>query len=479
MNRKRKEEFLKYIQTAITQTEFRLRGNIVDNKGNLFPKRNAFVIFRKYIKDFVEKGIEPRWVVMPGLRGVGKTTLMAQLFFLNFAQKNVYKFYLSVDEIVRRFSASLWDVIEVYEEVLGKRIEQLDHKLILFFDEVQYDSQWDSAIKSLYDRSKNVFVLCTGSSSILLKKQISSDSARRAYFEELYPMSFTEYVKLRYNKYPEKSLASKIKEAILESNNADEVFRKLTILKNFVSRYWLKVDALEIQQFLKFGTLPFSLVIKEEAVILNQLEQILQKIIYTDIPQLTNFDKETLNKIYALVYMISDSFEVSLTNLSSVLEISKDTLSLVLSALENADFLYKVAPYGSHYKQVRKPYKYLFATPAFRYLLLSSKESISVFDNFKGKLLEDVVGLYLRRILQGYRNISLTYDSSKEGADFIIKKDGKKIIIEVGFGYKGIKQVEYTLKRIKGDYGLVISESDKLEIKENIVKLPLYYFLLM
>lgn len=479
MDKTRKEEFFKYIRTAISQTEFRLRGNIVDKGGNPFPQRNAFVVFRKYINDFFEKDSEPRWIVMPGLRGVGKTTLVGQLFLTTLVQRNIYKFYLSIDEVVRRFNASLWDVIEAYEIILGKRIEQLDRKIFFFFDEIQYDPKWDAAIKTFYDRSKNVFVLCTGSSAMLLRKQITSDSARRAYFEELYPVNFTEYIKLKQGKYPEKNLALAIKKAILDSDDIASAFQQLRSLDVSVKNYWLGLDILEIDQFLKFGTMPFSLVIREEAVILNQLEQMLQKIIYTDIPQITNFDKGTLNKIYALVYMLSDSFEVSLTKLSSILEISKDTLSLILSVLENAGFLQRIAPYGSHFKQVRKPYKYLFTTPAFRYLLLSSKESTAAFDNFKGKLLEDTVGLYLRRVIRGYGDISLTYDSAQAGADFIIRKGNRKIIVEVGYGNKGIQQVDFTLKRVKGNYGLVISTIDRLEVRENIIKLPLNYILLM
>jgi predicted AAA+ superfamily ATPase len=479
MDKKRKEEFLNYIHRAIAQTNFRLHGYVVDREGNFYPKRSAFVIFKKYIEDYLKGDTEPRWIVMPGLRGVGKTTLLSQLFIDVLTSSNIYKFYLSVDEIVRRFNASLWDVIEAYEIILGKRLEQIEKKMFLFFDEIQYDPKWDSALKTFYDRTKNVFILCTGSSATLLRKQISSDSARRAYFEELYPMSFTEYVNLKFKKDPVKDLGEKIKKIILDGDNSEEIFRNLKMIENEVKEYWFGLDILGINQFLKFGSMPFSLVIKEEAVILNQLEQIFQKIVYNDISQITDFDNETLNKIYGLIYMLSDSFEVSLTNLSRVLGVSKDTLSVILKTLENAGFLYRIAPYGSHYKQVRKPYKYLFATPAFRYLLLTERESISSFENFKGKLLEDVVGLYLRRITRGLSDFSLTYDSSQSGADFILKIKEKKIVIEVGYGEKGLKQVVFTLNRVKGTYGLVISENDTLKVEKNVIFLPINYFLLI
>ena len=54
----------------------------------------------------------------------------------------------------------------------------------------------------------------------------------------------------------------------------------------------------------------------------------------------------------------------------------------------------------------------------------------------------------------------------------------RKIVIEIGFGDKGIKQVERSLGKSKGIYGLVISKSE-LSLHNNIVKVPLDYFLLM
>ncbi len=480
MDIKMKEEFLNYIRTAIAQTNFRLRGYVVNSNGIFYPQRSAYFTFKSFIDDYINGNTEPRWIVMPGLRGVGKTTLLAQLFLNVLHSPNIYKFYLSIDEVMKRFNASLWDVMEAYEYLLGIRLEQIDRKMFLFFDEVQYDPGWDSALKTFYDRTKNIFILCTGSSAMLLRKQISSDSARRAHFEELYPLSFSEYLKLKFkDKYSVENPGSDIRNAIFNANNSKDVFESLKSIEADVKKYWMNLDILEVNQFLKFGTIPFSLAIREEAVILNQLDHILQKIIYNDIPMISNFDKETLNKIYRLIYMLSDSSEISLTNLSRFLEISKDTVSLILKTLENAGLLYRIAPYGSHYKQVRKPFKYLFATPSFRYLLLCERESISSFDNFKGKLLEDVVGLYLRRILKNRSDFSLTYDSSQQGADFILKIKGKKIVVEVGYGEKRFKQVEFTLKRIKGDYGLLLSESQACEVGENMLNVPIHYFLLI
>lgn len=474
-----KKEFVRFLNANLSQQDLRIRGNILDENGNPYPKRSAFVLFKKYIQDFLKENVEPRWIVLSGLRGVGKTTLLSQLFYDVIPEKEVIKIYLSVDEPVKRFGASLWDIVDGYEIILGKRLEEMKEKIFLFFDEVQYDKNWDSAIKSFYDRNKNIFIFCTGSSSLLLKSQTNVDVARRAYFEELYPMDFKEYIMLKLKKYPSKGLSEKIKNIILKANSAREMYTEFLKIEKMIKEYWFGIDDFEINRYFKYGTLPFSLKIKEEGVILNHLNFALQRIIYTDIPEMINFDRGTLNKIYALVYLLSESFEISLTKLATILEISKDTLSDILISLENSGLIQRIPPYGSHYKQVRKPYRYLFLSPAFRFLLLSGKESIANFENFKGKLLEDVIGMYLRKMIQKYLDASINYDSTKGGANFILRINNKKIVIEVGYGKKEIKQVEYTIQKINGNYGILISTEEEISFKNNIIKVPLKYFLLI
>lgn len=61
---------------------------------------------------------------------------------------------------------------------------------------------------------------------------------------------------------------------------------------------------------------------------------------------------------------------------------------------------------------------------------------------------------------------------------FILNLPEKKVAIEVGYGSKGVGQVQSTLEKIKGNYGLVICSSE-LAKEDNVVKVPLEFFLLM
>jgi len=100
-------------------------------------------------------------------------------------------------------------------------------------------------------------------------------------------------------------------------------------------------------------------------------------------------------------------------------------------------------------------------------------------ENSQGKLLEDLVGMYLSRFLYKKINASLTYDSSQGGADFIVGFGNQKIIVEVGAGKKGYGQISKTAQKVSAKYSLVVCNSDLEYSKEySAVRLPLKYFLL-
>ncbi len=473
------KELQEYIQTQITQAPKRLKGMDSDMQGKPLFKRSVFLVLQKYVNDFLKKGTEPRIIVMPGLRGTGKTTLLAQLF-LSLTNENIAKFYLSTDEAVKRFDVNLWDVIENYEALIGRHIEETDDPLILFLDEIHYDKKWALFLKSMYDKSKKVMIFCTGSAALLLREQINADVARRIHFVDIYPVCFSEYMLLKYDKFPVKWIGKTIREAVLYSENAKDVYEKLKKENDKARDYWLNIDAFEIRKYITLGTFPFTLKSENEVLAINFVSQIINKVIYTDILQFYKFENETLNRIDKILYLISETLGVSVAKLSETLEMKPDTLRLILKSLESSGLILRVAPYGAHFRQVKKPSKYLFATPSLRFSYLSTRESIGIFENYQGSLFEDIVGMYLARILPQFSDFSLTYDTSKGGADFIATTGKRKIVIEVGAGEKGYKQIIATSQKIKPKYSIIISNNE-LEYSEkyNAVKIPLKYFLLM
>lgn len=484
------EQINQYIQNQLSRAPSLLRGLTHDETGNEYITRNIFIRAQKHINDFLGGKKEVRIVCIPGLRGVGKTTLLAQLFAKLYPKYQGEMLYISVDQIVNILRSDLYTALEEYQKIIGTSFEKLDKDIFLLIDEVHFDKNWPSVLKSVYDKSKRVFVICTGSSAISL--QSTTDIARRIIFEKLYPMNFEEYILLKTKtlsskgkgvttKYPIKGLKEKIKSALFYSDNAESCYQTLGTLQKDVTAYWRDVDSMEISKYLKFDTMPFALRIDDENKSQALMNELIDRVIEKDLLELDKFSSETIEKIKNILLMIASSQEVSITSLAKNLtDISQNTLIDIFAALEKAEMIIRVHPYGSVFKKVRKPSKYYFMTPAIRYTLLSIVEGAAAFERHKGKYLEDVAALYLYREFGRQLISPIYYDSARGGADFIWHVGEKKIVMEVGFGDKEAEQAEASLEKIQGSYGLVVSKG-KLELlhDKNIVKVPLQYFLLI
>jgi len=477
-----------YLQNQLSRAPSLLKTYTQDEQGNKYLTRNMFIQVEKLINDFISGEKEVRMVSIPGLRGVGKTTLLAQLFLEFYPRHSKDMLYISVDQVINELGADLYSVFEEYQKILSVPFEKLDHNLFIFIDEIHFDKKWTAVLKSIYDRSKRIFVVCTGSSALSL--QSTTDLARRVVFEKLCPMNFTEYMllKTKYEsikdetvgiKYPAKGLKDAIKNALFYSANADGCFSRLTELKAQINKYWFGIDSLEIDKYLRFGTMPYALTIKDEQRIHTLTNQQIDRVVERDLPGLGKFDTATLAAVKNIPLLVAGSSEVSVTNLSRTLKgISSVTLINVLETLEKAEILIRVYPYGSTYKKVRKPSKYHFMTPAVRHTLLTVVEGESAFTNHKGWYLEDIVALTLYREFSQKLASPTFYDSARGGADFILVFPDRKIPLEIGYGRKEIYQAAATLEKIQGNYGLVICNSDLVK-EGRIIKIPLQYFLLI
>ena len=475
MNSERREKLYQFVQDQISQGVFRTRAYVYNDRGEHNPQRSMFLLMQKYIHTFLEGDAAVRWLVMPGLRGAGKTTLLAQLYN-NANVPAERKLFLSVDQVTQTFGASLQEIIQIYEEIVGGSFEQLKEPVLLFLDEVQYDKNWAGFLKTIYDRTRKVFIVATGSSALMIN--VNADVARRAVSETLYPMSFTEFIKIKFNQYEEAGFGAELRKTLLDSKSAEEVYGRLLSCKVRVHKYWQSIGKQEISHYINYGTLPYMVALKNEALVYDQIKKSLDRVVSVDIPQIGRFRPEVASKFQMLLYAIADSEQVSFNSLSSTMEVGRPTLMHMLDVLEKTETVTRIYPYGSHRKQVRKPSKYLFTSPAFRAMYFRFIGSTQKKEVYEGKLMEDTVGLFLGRLCDR-RSISLTYDSAAGGADFIVRDDSASIAVEVGRGQKGFDQVIRTSKKVKAKYGLVISSSElKINSQKTAVLVPLEFFLL-
>lgn len=475
-----KEKIKEFINDQVAQADFRGRAYVFDAQNKKRPNRNIFIRIQSHLDQFLAGNQAYRWVALTGLRGAGKTTIMYQLYH---AKKNIdgYFLILSVDEITQTLGSNINEVVNVFEEVIGRSITNLDKPLFLFLDEVQYDEKWGATLKTIYDKAHNVFMFATGSAAALINS--NSDIARRAIYEKIYPLSFTEFIKIKNDKYEVRGLAQELREIIFGGQNAKEVFNALQKLEQKINKYYYGISRFDFENYLYYGSLPFMIALENEALVYDQINKSLERVINKDIPQMRRLSSDIIGKISAILYAVADMDILNFTTLAEKFGISRSKIAEIFSALEQAEVLHRIYPHGSHFKQVtQKPSKYLFSSPAFRAMYYKTIGNIISEKNSRGKLLEDLVGMYLYRLCDKKPAFSLTYDSAKGGADFILSTGENKIVIEVGVNKKEYKQLTQTMGKVKSSCGIIISEGiGELEYNQeaNALKIPLKYFLLM
>jgi len=472
------QELIQYLQKQILTMDNRLKHFTHGASGMKHPRRFLFVKLEKYIKDFLSKTSRNRMVVIPGFRGVGKTTLMAQVCQV-FKEKKERVLFISVEDLKNYFDVGINEIISAYEEIIGENLESVKKPVLIFFDEVQVDPKWAITLKSLFERTSNVFYCCTGSSAIIL--QSDPDIARRPIFERMTPMCFGEFEMIKNKNYPILGMKDRIRQAIYFSSTAKDVYDKLIVLQSEVNGYWSKIDRNDIKKYLSYGTFPFALVMPDEISIYNTISLLLDKIIKQDLPTFGNFDQDTLGAIKRILFAMAENDITSLSTLADKFNISRLTIASIFDALEKAELLVKIPPHGSNMTIANKPNKYLFMSPAIRMSFFYFTGNEGAYSTRQGKLLEDSIGSHLYRefILRG--DGIIRYDSAQAGADFILQiGNSKKIIIEVGIGKKDKRQILNTMSKIKSDYGIVFSATElNYDEVDNIISIPLDYYFLM
>jgi hypothetical protein len=159
-------------------------------------RENLALPFRRYAFSRIKESLGERQVlVVTGPRRVGKTTLLYQAvseLLETVAPDKILYFSFEESPISPK------DVLEAYEKKILKRpFEEVD-KAFVFFDEIQYVSNWPSVLKQFYDLYPNLKFFVSGSSSLLISRQAVEKLAGRFFFLKLKPLTFSEFLELKH-----------------------------------------------------------------------------------------------------------------------------------------------------------------------------------------------------------------------------------------------------------------------------------------
>ncbi len=466
-----------------------LDGYLYDDEKRQLKTRYIFSYFLKLLRRFYRDEIDEteKIIILTGLRGTGKTTLLAQLYFLNKYAEESQKFlkeknqdFFSTEKLYLDTSRlhleeiKLNEFFNFYEEIKKIGFERLKFKHLIFLDEVQYDENWGLFLKTIFDRTKghkNILIIATGSSALKLK--MNADLARRCTFIEIFPLKFSEHLILKHGKFPPRNLSDKFW-GLLDFSSAREVYEFLKPIQNEITRFKVNLPVNTEDTFLKYGGFPSGLSILNEQKIIEKYRSLINHIITKDFLFLANIKSSTISKIEELVFLIANSNQVSLDTLSQTLKLDYRTLVSIIDILVKSGLIIKISSYGKAYVQTRKTPKLLFLSPSIRFSILNGM----ILPEHKGSLLEDYCALIFTKDLAN-KISNIFYDSAKGGADFILNlKNRNKVVVEVGFNKEDISQVVSTMKKFSSKFGLVFGSKNLELANDYIVKIPLDYLLL-
>ncbi|MDI6644178.1 MAG: AAA family ATPase [Methanobacteriaceae archaeon] len=477
------EELLsKYIFTRLKEDPILAQEYIYQDNVKLHP-REGFKNLKKLSDNFINGKVENRFIVMPGLRGLGKTTLLFHLYDY-LMEEGIEKdriLYMPTDYLTDFLGSNLMEAINIYiKEIHEKTPVTLDKKLFILIDEAQHDNKWSETGKIIYDQSKKIFMIFTGSSSINL--DMSVDAVRRTRKESVFPMNFSEYLHLKYGIKIPRNTSPALENLIFTGRTTEleaveiKIHKELLALSNPLDKEW--------ERYLCYGGFPFSLHLNDFDIrerTFNMVERVVEK----DLSSIRSFRIQTRNVIFRMLMFLAlqKPGQISENKLADYLDVSSSLIKDILHILEKTHLIFHVAPYAGAGKIIRKTWKYYFLSPSIK-ASINAKLGRNLHHNREllGELSENLVASYLFKLKETLkRPEGIFYSPQKGGVDFLLKDLlGGIIPLEVGIGKKGKSQIKKAINKYQSDYGIVISnDHEKVSREDDVIFLPIKLFSLI
>lgn len=475
-----KEELIDYIRSK--QRETRVLSERYEK--NIKNKRIYYHKIEKHLDNFIEENGEyyQRLIMMPGLRGVGKTTMLYQFYSHLTKEKNISEddiFFLDVHELKTVHNGDIKEIYDLYlESIQHSTPATLDKKVFLFVDEAQFDKNWANYAKLLYDKSINIFMIFTVTSAITF--DINTDATRRMKREQIFPCSFNEYLLLKHDL---KLSENNFKDLILKGDT-DSIKKAIeceTVIKNEL----IKLDndpEIELKKFIHAYGFPFALNL-DETEIHRQTNDIIERIVNYDLKQFNSFNVSDESVMQLIAYLTTKKpGQTSKNSIAQALNLNIRTVINILSALEKSQLIFSINAYGSAGKMLKKPSEHFFLTPSLK---SAQNYRVGRYDLNHEKcysvLAENLVASIINRLsYETQQSLCLFYDSNKKGVDFVVKHLDKIIPIEVGIGKKTKSQLTIAKNKYNSDYGILISNrTSKIKYENGILYIPLSTFALI
>lgn len=404
-------------------------------KSNPWWKESFTLEFKpREIYDEIKKYLPQKFVVaLVGLRRTGKTTLMLKIAEdARIKMEQTHVIYFSFDDWK---GIRIEEVIQSYERLMRKDIKK--NKYLFLFDEIQKIENWEEQLKQLYDRYSSLYGSCkfiiSGSESLFIRKKSRESLAGRIFEFKVKTLSFKEFLHFRSIPYDNLLL---YRETILQ----------------------------ELQNFIISNGFPEIINEEKETAAKYIKENIIERIIYRDIPQIVPIkDPTKLVQLFSII-LNNPGQIINLEESAKSLGMSRQTLSLYLEYLEQSFLIRKLYNYSRNALKTQQRYKKYYPT----FISPDIVEKRELFGNvFETMLVNQLNAEFFWR------------DPYKNEVDIILP-ESELTAIEVKSGSikeRDLRPLQRFIGKFKPIHAFVLSYDDEKQIN-NIPIIPFYKYLL-
>ena len=289
-----------------------------------------------------------------GPKGVGKSTLLRQYIKRNYRIGDRKALYCSADSV----DFSTRTLVELAEQFFINGGE------LLIVDEIHKykpgTSDWSKEVKEIYELFPKLKLIVSGSSLLKLQEG-DADLSRRAIKYTMPGLSFREALRFYHGlDFPKWTL-----EDIL--THPFDLWEMVTSKCKPVVHF---------NEYLEKGYYPFLL--EGEGEYFTRIEQVVNYIIETELPQICKVDVANIRKLQALVKLIAEEvpFELNANKIAGSMEIGRDTVVEYLKYLGDAKILNLLYSDRKKTGKLSKPDKVYLENPNLLYAIAPDKVEI-------------------------------------------------------------------------------------------------------
>lgn len=340
-------------------------------------RRLAYRACRNYLEDLALR----RAVLLSGPRRVGKTTVLRQL-----AQDSVDEgrppgsiLYVSLDHPLLKL-VRLPEILRIYHE----HVHPQGQPTLLLLDEVQYARDWDLEVKQLVDRHPEYRILATGSASVVHRRRLSESGVGRWVEVPMPTLSFYEFIRIAGAPIP--AVSTDLRPTDLFHKDPKKLFPAV--------RLAFKQALPMFNRYLVVGGFPETAAHLDDVALCQRLlrEDVVERVLKRDMAELLGVrNLGDLERLFIYLCMHSGGI-LAVQTCARALGTSAATVSNHLEALEQANLVYRLAPYELGGKKVLKArHKFYLVDAALRNAILLRGDDILTHPDEMGAIVEGAV----------------------------------------------------------------------------------------